>query len=61
MCGYVVAVPGLGMIETVRTLLFRGSGTTTVHECRRCGTTVERADQTCPNCDSDRIATVSTD
>lgn len=48
------------MLETVKTLLFRGEGDVAVHECRRCGTSVESAQAECPACGSADIATLST-
>jgi len=38
------------MIDTVKTLLFRSDGPVVVHECRRCGATLESADDVCPAC-----------
>lgn len=46
----------IGMIETVKTLLFRGDGPGVVFECRQCGTTVESEDDVCPACGSEGIA-----
>ncbi|WP_290813472.1 hypothetical protein [Halovivax sp.] len=48
------------MLETVKTLLFRGDGGVAVHECRRCGTSVETAEAECPACGSNDIVTLST-
>lgn len=33
------------------------SGTTPIHECRNCGTTVENTEVDCPNCGCEEIAT----
>lgn len=48
------------MIETVKTLLFRTGGAGVVHECRRCGTSVDTADIECPECESTDIVTYTT-
>jgi len=48
------------MIDTVTSLLFRGEGTATVYECRRCGTTLDANATECPACDGDDIVTFST-
>ena len=48
------------MIDTVKTLLFSGDGGVAVHECRRCGTSVDTEETVCPNCSSDDISTVTT-
>ena len=44
------------MIETVKTILFRGDGSGIVYECRQCGTTVDSEDDVCPDCGSEEIA-----
>ncbi|EMA36642.1 hypothetical protein C446_11602 [Halobiforma nitratireducens JCM 10879] len=38
------------MRETVKSVLFRADGTTTIEECRRCGKSVDESDGSCPAC-----------
>lgn len=45
------------MIDTLRSLLSGGSGTTVVRECRTCGRAVENDRENCPTCGDDGIAT----
>jgi len=47
---------GTGMFETLKRAVRRQSGGGPFRECRRCGTTVERADGGCPACESTDIA-----
>ena len=60
ICPYTVCARGDGMIDTVKTILFNEDGGVAVHECRRCGTSVDTEEAACPNCGSDDITTVTT-
>jgi len=44
------------MFETLKRAVWRGSRGDSIRECRRCGTTVERAAGGCPACKSTDIA-----
>lgn len=46
---------GTGMLRTVREFFGGETGGDDVHECRRCGTTVETTTATCPSCGNDDI------
>lgn len=43
------------MLRTVREFFGGETGGDDVHECRRCGTTVETTTATCPSCGNDDI------
>ncbi len=49
-----------GMIETVKSLLFRETSGGMIHECRHCGTGVDGTTTTCPCCGHEEIATIHT-
>ncbi|THE64791.1 hypothetical protein D8Y22_11070 [Salinadaptatus halalkaliphilus] len=43
--------------ETVKSVLFRTDESTTIEECRRCGTTIESRGPECPTCGCEDIVT----
>ncbi|WP_169317767.1 hypothetical protein [Halovivax asiaticus] len=57
----MAGLDGTGMLDTVREI-FGGSPADSedVHECRRCGTTVETTTTSCPACGSEDIVVHST-
>ena len=46
---------GRDMLEQLKRVVRRGTRSESVRECRRCGTTVERAAAGCPACESTDI------